>query len=95
LTIADRPLILWNFDFPIVLGHSSSSNGEIVQDEGVVLPVDFEEAVTMDEDELSDDEDEDVDEDHDEVCFIILTFTWFHIFVSDINCCSLQNYLQT
>ncbi len=79
LTIADRPLSLWNFDFPIVLGHSRSSNGEIVQDEGVVLPVDFEEAVTMDEDELSDDEDEDVDEDHDEVCFIILTFTWFHI----------------
>jgi E3 ubiquitin-protein ligase TRIP12 len=39
-----------------------------LQDEEVeVLPVDFEEAVTMDEDELSEDEDEDEDEEHDEM----------------------------
>jgi hypothetical protein len=59
-----------------------------LQDEEVeVLPVDFEEAVTMDEDELSEDEDEDEDEEHDEVSFNLLTFV--HISVPDVDRCSV------
>jgi hypothetical protein len=59
-----------------------------LQDEEVeVLPVDFEEAVTMDEDELSEDEDEDEDEEHDEVSFTLLTFV--HISVPGVDRCSV------
>ncbi len=52
-----------------------------------MLPVDFEEAVTMDEDELSEDEDEDEDEEHDEVSLNLLTSV--HISVPDVDRCSV------